>query len=124
MKKCNFFRMLFLALFVLYANFSFSQEVITPEKASYLVQAAVQTLKSTRSPNAVKQNTHSTESSAVLIQRLKIIVGQTMIDPLAKGANVSATLSSALAPYANTGMPGMIKARNEVEIFYKNLLKI
>ena len=123
MKNFKFFPVLLVALFVFLGNDGYSQS-LDSEKAYELVAETIKSLKHTKVSNDGKLPAEADHANAAIVHRTKILVGQKMLDPLAKGANVAQTLDDAISTIKTNGFNGMTKAKAEVKNFYKNLLNI
>lgn len=122
MKKCNFLAVLVTALFM-FLGLAANAQYLPSSKAAYLVASTVESLK--KNPPAAGQAAHTTATSVAAnrVYSLKIKVGELLIQPLKEGRSVDDAIVSVISTFN----PGNIAERKfavqEVEAFYKNLLK-
>jgi hypothetical protein len=122
MKKCNFFAVLVTALFM-FVGFAANAQYVPSVKARDIVTHTVKDL--TKNVPAAAQTGQATavSTAANRVHTLKIKVGNLMLKPLEQGRSVEDALASALSQFNPGNVAERRQALNEVESFYKNLLK-
>jgi hypothetical protein len=122
MKKCNFFAVLVTALFM-FLGFAANAQYLPSVKAKTIVASTVEDLKKNTPASAQSGQATATAIAAVRVHSLKIKVGNLMAKPLEQGRSVEDALTSALAQFDPGNITERRQALNEVEAFYRNLLK-
>lgn len=124
MKKCNFLAVLVTALFMFTGSGLFSQDARLIKRASESVTKTVKSLKKEPAAKIVNQSTVSNSNASALLNRLKIKVGELILLELKKGSTVNVALANAISSIPTGNSTEKTKMKSEVEVFYKNLLKI
>lgn len=122
MKKCNFLAVLVTALFM-FLGLAANAQYLPSTKASYLVASTVEGLK--KNPPVAGQTAHTTAASVAAnrVHSLKIKVGEALILPLKEGRSVDDAIVSVMSTLNPGNVAERKVAMQEVEAFYKNLLK-
>ncbi len=102
----------------------FSQDARLIKRASESVTKTVNSLKKEPAAKIVNQSTVSNSNASALLNRLKIKVGELILLELKKGSTVNVALANAISSIPTGNSTEKTKMKSEVEVFYKNLLKI
>lgn len=120
MKKCNFLAVLVTALFM-FLGFDISAQYVSNVKAVGLIEQEVSKLKSAAGVPTTQRVGQS--NNAYVVNQLKINVGLQLLEPLKAGGSIESVLASVFSkinPGSNTDRRAMV---NEVDLFYRSLLK-
>lgn len=123
MKKCNFFSVLVLALFMFMSSSIFAQDKEVLKKAPAIVSNAIETLRTVPLAGP-SSSTAPNNSNAGLLNRMKIKVGETILLELKNGLSVSSAVSNAVSSIKTGNSPQRIQLMKEVDLYYRNLLKL
>lgn len=100
-----------------------AQQYVPSVKARDIVTHTVKDLKTNAPAATMTGQVTSGSASANMVHSLKIKVGDLMLKPLEQGRSVEDALASALSQFNPGNAAQRRQALNEVESFYKNLLK-
>lgn len=123
MKKFNFFPVLLVALFMVLGLTAQAQTYFPSQKALGVVENQLVILKKTY-PQASVGDKATQDNVAFTVHSMKVVVGESMLEPLKLGNPTESVLSATFArinPGSNQTRKAIVA---EVELFYKNLLKV
>jgi hypothetical protein len=122
MKKCNFLAVLVTALFM-FLGLSVNAQYLPSAKAKAVVLSTVEDLKKNPPAAAQTANVNSASAAAYMVYSLKIAMGKLMEKPLENGRSVEDAIADAIGQINVGNSTERRQARNEVENFYKTLLR-
>lgn len=122
MKKFHFMTVLLLALFMSSGFESNAQQYYSATKAYSIVLETVNDIKN--GPNSpLFMQAGVTPSNADRLAFQKIKVGERIIELLKTNSSTSAVLNQVFADMPTSGQASRAQMKNELELFYRNLLK-
>lgn len=121
MKKCNFFSVLLVALFILLGFESNAQSYKSIQEAKVIVTEIVSAANvAENSPTTSIQSTASASSNDIF----RIKIGKSLLKQLNNNIAVSVALSNVETEFSNFATGGKASAKNAVLLQYTNALKI